>query len=1132
MEVRLLGPVGICHAGGEVTLARAQQRCVLALVAMNAGQSVPVSTLVDRVWGDNPPPSAVHSLHAHVSRLRKALAQAGSAGGDGAARVTRAGDGYRLEIDGGQVDLHRARRLAVEARAASTADPERDHLAARKLREACGLWRGTPLAGLAGEWAAQARLALLEERLATFIERYRAELRLGEHAAAVGPLSTLLAEHPLAEPVAGLKMLALYRCGRQADALDVYRQVRTRIVAEIGDEPGAELRSLHEQILRRDPALDRWPPGPTTLARPRSHADDGDTAPVVAAAPGPLALTPRQLPADVAGFTGRAASLATLDSMLARLPGPVRIVAISGTPGVGKTALAVHWAHRVADQFGDGQLYVDLRGYSAAPPARPVEVLTRLLHTFGVPPEQLPDNADDAIAAYRSLVADKRVLIVLDDAASAEQVRPLLPGAGDSMVVVTSRHQLAGLVAREGAVRLPLGELPPEEAYQLLIRSAAADRAGSEPESVRQLAQLCGHLPLALRIAAANLAVHSGRRVADLVRQLRTTDRLATLAVPGDARTAVRAAFDLSYARLPEATRQVFRYLALAPGPDVDLPATAALAGTGPGQAAGHLEVLADAHLIQEVSDGRYGMHDLLRVYALQRAHREESDVARTTARDRLADHWLHHIDVAMNHLQPGMARLPITASAGGGPAPAIEDADTALAWLDAQRPNLVAAARHAATTGRRSLAWLLADALRGYFFLRGHMADWYTVAAAGEAAATAEGDACGLAGAELSLSSLRLRQGRHREAVRHAERALRRARLGGWVGGEMAAHNVLGAAAIESGQLDRAVEHLNNVAVSARRSGHRRGEATALGNLALIGRDRGRLSAAAAQGLRALAISDSIGCLSGQGKNHYLLGDLHHKLGDLAQGLRHYHEAALLFRKVGYRAYEGLALCGQARVLGDRGDLAEAVRLVEDGLALVRDCGLRDVEAEALTVRVGIRCRHDAAADRDGHDGSGPVEEAHRAVEIAQAHHDRYVEASALLALALTQYHAGEACEASQHAAQAWRICQQAGFELLGAEGLTLAAAIRLAAGDASAAVEQCRRAWAVQRRTGHRIGEGRTLLVLAAALADPDEAERIQRRAVSVLSALDVPHDAQRRLLLLGRRQRHGQPAAAGRS
>ncbi len=1080
-------------------MARAQQRCVLALLAINAGRAVPVSTLVDRLWGDQPPPSAVHSLHAHVSRLRQVLAQADSTTG-----LHRAGDGYRLDIRPDHVDLHRARRLVSEARAVPATAGDRDQQMLRRLRAATTLWRGTPLAGLTGDWPRQARGALMEERLSTFIERFRIELRLGGHDVAVAPLTALLADHPLAEALAGLKMLALYRCGRQADALDVYRQLRARVVAEIGDEPGAELQALHEQILRRDPDLGAPAAG--------DHSGTPDPAAGAGAhrAPRPALVVPRELPPDLTGFTGRTAQLARLEALLQHPGGQVLIVAVSGIPGVGKTSLAVHWAHRIRNRFPDGQLFIDLRGYAACPPANPSEVLTRLLPTFGVPPERIPDREDDAVAVYRSLVADKKLLLVLDDAASAEQVRPLLPGGNGSMVLVTSRHQLTGLMARDGALRMHLGELPPDEAQALLSRSLADDRTDVKPESVRQLAEVCGYLPLALRIAAANLAVHPGRTVSELVSQLRTNDRLGVLTVPDDPRAAVRAAFDLSYLRLPETTRRVFRYLGLATGPDMDVEAVAALAGLEVTQARRHLDVLTSAHFVQEMSSGRYTLHDLLRVYANERAHREEPEAARAAAQTRIGDHWLCHVNAAMELLQPGMVRLPLPAATSGTVRHTFDGADAALAWLEAERSNLVAAARDAAATGRHPVAWLLADALRGYFFMCGHTADWHNVATTGLAAATARGDPCGQAAAELSLSYLRLRQGRNSEAVAHAKSALRHARRGGWESGQMAGHNALGAAYIESGQLEKAADHLHRVATTARATGQSRGEASALGNLALICRDRGRLFASAKRGRRALELNNAVGSCAGQGRNHYLLGDVYHRLGNVDLGLHHYHEAALCFRKVGDGAFEGLALCGLATINRDTGDPAEALRLADAGLALVRDSGREGIEADALTVRSSVRClRGDRAV----------IDECRRAVDIAQAHCDRYVEANALMGLATAHHLHGAPDEALAQVAHAMTICEDAGFRLLRGEALTLFAAIRLGSGDAAAALEYGRRALRIHRETGFRLGEGRTLLVLGAALACAEhsaEAYRHRQRAVAVLTSLRVPVDDQVRILL----------------
>jgi DNA-binding SARP family transcriptional activator len=485
MEVRLLGPVVLCHAGHEVAMIRMQTRCVLAALAMNPGQAVSSQSLVDCVWGEHPPPSAIHSLHAHVSRLRQAMARAGG----GSAQLLRSGDGYLLDIDHDQVDLHRSRRLAAAARAITGGQPAPDQQVTQLLRQACALWRGTPLSGLAGGWAARVRDGLAQERLTMLVERYRAELRLGEHAAVIGPVSALLAEHPQAEPLAAVQMLALYRCGQQADALEVYARIRQWLVEEIGDEPGPELRALHEQLLRRDPRLDLRP------------------EPAQPPLPQPVRTALAQLPTDVPAFTGRAEQLSYLDAMLpdrADQPKAVGIAVLAGPAGVGKTALAVHWAHRVRWRFPAGQLYANLRGFGPDPPVTPEEVLAQFLRALGVPPGDVPADLDEAAARYRSLLADQRMLVVLDNARHVGQVRPLVPGGSGCFVLVTSRNHLPELVAHDGAQRLRLDVFRPDESYALLSGLLGAERVAAERVDVAALAERCGHVPLALRIAAAN----------------------------------------------------------------------------------------------------------------------------------------------------------------------------------------------------------------------------------------------------------------------------------------------------------------------------------------------------------------------------------------------------------------------------------------------------------------------------------------------------------------------------------------------------------------------------------------------------------------------------------------------------
>ena len=599
VRLRVLGPVEIESDDGQVhTLARRQERCLLAMLALNAGRTVTVDRLCDLLWDDNPPPRARRGVHAHVARIRATLARAG-ADAAGAELVTSR-DGYLLRVDPDAVDAHRFRSL-VE-RAGGTADArQRDRL----LRDALALWRGPALHQAAtSERIRQQLCADLEERRLQALEASLATgMELGRHRELVPELARLTAEHPNRERLVELHMLALYRSGRTVDALDVYTRTRTRLAEELGLDPGPALRDLQQAILRGTPALAATP------------------APAAGAA-----VRPGQLPPDQAGFTGRSEYLDRLDELLANGTAVV-ISAIAGTAGVGKTALAVHWAHRVRDRFPDGQLYVNLRGYAPGPAMRPIDALAGFLAALDVPPERVPADVDQATALYRTLLADRRMLVLLDNAAGADQVRPLLPGARGCLVLVTSLDRLGGLVAREGAHASTLDVLTSGEARTLLAGVIGADRVAAEPDAAAELARLCAHLPLALRIAAANLGEYPDRRIADHVDALRADDRLSALAVAGDDDTAVRAAFDLSYAALPARARLLFGRLGLVPGTDVTPAAAAALTGGTVDDVVSTVDTLVAAHLLTEAAPGRYTNHDLLRRYALLR-HRHRLPVS------------------------------------------------------------------------------------------------------------------------------------------------------------------------------------------------------------------------------------------------------------------------------------------------------------------------------------------------------------------------------------------------------------------------------------------------------------------------------------------------------------------------
>ncbi|MCP2352858.1 AfsR/SARP family transcriptional regulator [Nonomuraea roseoviolacea] len=623
MRIGLLGTVRASRGRHEIPLGTPRQRAVLALLALDAGRTVSMERLIAALWGEQPPAGARGLVQGYVSRLRQVLARAG-------VTIVHGPQGYLLGLAAEQVDLHEFRLLVARARATET-----DEAQAAGMRSALALWRGEPLTGITGgELLDRLRDTLSEERLAVTEECLNAETRAGRDAVLIPELIALVATHPLREGLVGLLMVALCRVGRRADALDRYEHTRRHLSEELGLDPGPELRQLRQRILRGDARMARAPR-------------------LSAAAP---AAVPAQLPPEAGPFTGRHQELSVLDEIAVR--GEAAAVAmVTGAGGVGKTALAVHWGHRVRSLFPDGQLYVNLHGCSPERPLPPIEALGRLLRALGVPPERVPDTVEEASAAYRSLLADRRVLVVLDDAGGVDQVRPLLPGGRRCVTVVTSRDRLTGLVARDGAVPVPLGMLMPEEAVALFDAILGSRRLAAEPAAARELARLCGYLPLALRIAAAAIVAAPGRDIAGQARRL-TRARLPILALHDDPHAAVRGAFDLSYRRLDPPSRRLFRLLGLLPWPAFTRSEAAALIGAGAEAADRLLSRLSAAHLIEECGPGRYTFHDLIREYARERAAAEDSPAAR--------DHALAALHAMLGEEppapRPGDGRLTVVA--------------------------------------------------------------------------------------------------------------------------------------------------------------------------------------------------------------------------------------------------------------------------------------------------------------------------------------------------------------------------------------------------------------------------------------------------------------------------------------
>ncbi|WP_235783635.1 AfsR/SARP family transcriptional regulator [Amycolatopsis orientalis] len=718
--------------GSACSLGSARQRALLATLALSCGRLVSIDALARGVWGHEPPERIRGSLQTNVMRLRRLL---------GEHLVETEPDGYRLVSDPAGVDVLRFLGLLDKA-VGKEPDEERELLAG-----AIALWGGTPLEGagsptLADEWEPR-----LTERYLFAVER-RIDLDTGVTADAelVAELTELVARHPLRESLWERLVRILARSGRRAEALAGYARLRSLLAEELGVEPGAELRRLHAELLAAD-----------VRAEP--------IAPVPPAPP-----VPRQLPFDVTGFTGRETELAQLDGFLDQ-GGPTRIVVIEGTAGVGKTALAVHWSHRLRERFPDGQLFVDLRGHSAGTPVTPMDALSGFLQAVGVPADALPSTVEQRSAALRGRLAGTRMLVLLDNARDAAQIRPLLPGSGN-LVVVTSRNQLRGLVAREGARRMPLRSLDEHAAKALLAGSVGHARLDAEPGAVADLTLLCGGLPLALALAGERASRFPGTSLAWIVDELRDQRiRLDTLRDPQDAGTDLRAAFSWSYNALrPEAAR-LFRLLGLFPGVPIRVTTAAVAAGTGILEARELIDRLASAHLLNQPSADRYRFHDLLRVYAAELAE-DEDQAERDAALRRLIDWYLAAVAAADELVRPDLLTSDVVLEPAEGPPPGFADREEATAWYVEERPALAALVRIAADRGWADRAWKLAWLLRSFYSERHDQEDWFSTGEAAVEATRAASDPLGLQYAANNLGSAYLRALRPDEALEMLEEA------------------------------------------------------------------------------------------------------------------------------------------------------------------------------------------------------------------------------------------------------------------------------------------------------------------------------------------------------------------------
>ncbi|MEE6258110.1 AfsR/SARP family transcriptional regulator [Plantactinospora sonchi] len=915
VRIQVLGAMRAWHDDQPVELGPPGRRAVLGLLVLAGGQVVTLSALADAIWGDTHPASAVNVLQTHVKHLRRLL-EPGRPPHSRSELLPYAGEGYRLCLPTDQVDLLRFRRLVRFA-------TEREAVA--PLVEALALWQGPPFADLP-LLAQHPRTTVVLREHRTALTRYAgAMLAAGAADQAIVALEEAIAADPLDEAGQALLVRAYRAAGRRAQGFAAFHSARRRLVDELGVDPGPELTAAYTEL------LDDSPPGldaaPTTTA-------------VVHRA------VPAELPADVPGFTGRAGELDELDRLSdhAGSSSTVVVLTISGTAGVGKTALATRWAYRARDRFPDGQLYVDLRGYDPEQPVAPADALARFLRSLGLPGEQVPTDVGERAARYRSMLDGRRVLVLLDNAASVDQVRPLLPGSSaGSVVLVTSRDSLPGLVVRHGARRLGLDVLAPDDALALLRLLLGDAVVSAAPEAAGALVTHCAGLPLALRIAAELVHRRAPTALATVADELADhRRRLDLLSDAADSHSDIGAVFSWSYRDLPPDAARAFRLLGTHPGPDFDVFAVAALSGVDETTARASLDLLGRSHLAQRRGQHRYGMHDLLRAYARELAVRDGvADLPR-----RLLDLYLHTAATAIDVLYPAERHRRPQVPAPPGPLPTLPDAAAAIAWLDAERANLVATAVHAAAHRQPWYTVPLTVILLRYLESGGHYADAVTLHDHALRASQDDGNRRDEAQLRTNLGVVQLQQSRYTEAVAELTRAIELAHEVGDTVVEARALGNLGHVYQWQGRYPEAAARLTEAVELCRRNGDQASEARGLGNLGQVRLRQQRYVDAARDFRESIAVCRQIGDVIGEAYALVSLGHVDSGLGRHQQAGDHHQRALAIFRSTTESAGEAYALDGLALVDLSRGEHQRAVDRLWAALALFQRIGERAGEA------------------------------------------------------------------------------------------------------------------------------------------------------------------------------------------
>lgn len=973
VAVRVLGPVEVIGPSGNALLVGGRQRALVAALAVNSGTAVTSSRLVDALWGAEPPRTAVKTLHGHVARLRRVLAACGLPD-----LLVTLGSSYLLATSRRDVDCLQFEDVVAEARVALGAN--RLTRTVDRLREGLALWRGEPIQdGELFGWGQAEVDRLRELRLTAVEDLCDAELRLGRHGVVVAEVERVLVHHPMRERLVELLMQARYRSGRPADALEAYQQLRARLAEELGVDPAVELQRLRTAILRQDASL----------------AARGSAQPRVP--------RPAQLPPRVGHFVGRREQLQALDEALANAS-DTRIVVVSGAGGMGKTAAVVQWAHSVRDLFPDGQLFLDLRGHDERITMTATAALIHSLRALGVPEGRMPTERSEQVSLLRSLLDGRRVLIVLDNAATTDHVLPLVPPSPTSMLVVTSRRAMMALTTYHPVRDIRVGAMTNGESLALLGDVAGATRIDHEPADAAAIIASCAGLPLALRIVAAKLAHQPTLTLRSVAADLSTVDRLDVLEIEDDSRT-VRAVVASAYRTLSAPAASMFRRFGVHPelayGPHL----AAAISGLPAEDTARALGELADAHMIGDAGGGRYRCHDLIAVYAAECARLDEQVRAETVT--RLLDWYLAIADAA-NRAQPSTYNR-VTPVLSYPPTELPFGADQGeLAFLDGERPNLLPVVRFAAAEGRDVAGWQLVYLLSGFYSTRGRWLDRIELCRLGLAAAQRLGDAMaeGVMGGALGMAYIRML--RFTEALTYLYPAMERALAAGDDLGAGRIRNSIGTAYARLRRYDEAVEVYQQALAEQQTSGDQTGVAVALHNIGLGRVRQGLPELGVAHLSEALRIIQSVGDQRMEAMVLSGLGEASLAQGSRDAALDSYRRALKLRLAVDDRQHQVESMVRISSVLLDEGEHNAALDQVQEGLRLSRELG------DQHLIAVCLKAAADAHLRRDELDAADDC--LRQALAVRAAAPDAYEEAAIHRALVELAGRTGQDAVADEH--------------------------------------------------------------------------------------------------------------------